>query len=170
MSSFSLVLDELSDHEWDSGWLITGGGWNALCEMILIRPLTPPLSCCLGMCRWSSAGRTAPSASSEDGSPTARDSAGSPANTGSVSASGLWLRSCLCVFGDVWLTLMCTAAAQKPLESRYLHNFARLLAVSSHQQDNDSHRDVNYSTPAKKADCEIASHGDGARWRERRWE
>ena len=113
MSSFSLVLDELSSHEWDLGWLITGGGWNALCEMILIRPLTPPhCLAVLAMCRWSSAGRTAPSTSSEDGSPTARDSGRSPANTGSVSASSLWLRlACACL-------RMCDSCTCAPRRSR----------------------------------------------------
>lgn len=74
-------------------------------------PWPPPLSCCLGMCRWSSAGRTAPSASSEDGSPTARDSARSPANTGSVSASGLWLRlACACLV----MCDSCSCAPRRP--------------------------------------------------------
>lgn len=46
-----------------------------------------PLVLLSRLCRWSSAGRTARSASSERGSPTGRDSARSPVNTGSVSES-----------------------------------------------------------------------------------
>lgn len=75
-------------------------------------PWPPRCLAVLAMCRWSSAGRTAPSTSSEDGSPTARDSGRSPANTGSVSASSLWLRlACACL-------RMCDSCTCAPRRSR----------------------------------------------------
>lgn len=85
MSSFSSLLDELCGRRWDLEWLITKNDETRRVRWILSDPwsLVPPP----WLCRWFSAGRTARSTSSEDGSLTARDLARSPANTGSVSGS-----------------------------------------------------------------------------------
>lgn len=71
-------------------------GWNALLRWISFDLWTLALRSRL--CRWSSVGRMAQSTSSEDGSPTARDLARLPVNTGSVSGSGVRLCLCVCVF------------------------------------------------------------------------
>lgn len=70
-------------------------GWNTLPDESDLWPLV--LRC--GLCRWSSAGRTALSTSSEDGSPTGRDLARLPESTGWVSSFG-----CVCFWWvcDCW--------------------------------------------------------------------
>lgn len=146
------------------------------------------------LCRWSSAGRMARSTSSEDGSPTARDLARLPVNIGSVSGSGVRLCLCVCVCRvcvtharDVCCVLRCRG---KPNSGEQI--FTQLWStscgfimqlggaeggVSPYQQHNESHNDMNsqveHSNSKKKewlAESEIASLGDGARWRDRHTE
>lgn len=122
MSSFSLVPDKLSSRgEQGLGVTQHRGGWNTVCVCVrwisfelwppphfFFLPLPLPS---VRLCRWSSAGRTAQSTSSEDGSPTGRDLARLPGNTGSVSGSGVWLCLSACTCASVcvcaWFMCMC---------------------------------------------------------------
>lgn len=93
-------------------------------------PPPPTLFLSLSLCRWYSAGRTARSTSSEDGSPTGRDLARLPVNTGSVSGSGVPQRRvcmCSCVTHARVCLLSSGKGPNQTLEAGFF--YARLLRL-----------------------------------------